>query len=295
MPIWAKPPIGTAALSMGSRLSSYAIMGWTLHPSVAIRPERHFGDRELHCFAERPRSVYEAFRAACEADPNAEALVCGEERLTYGVLAERAARVSAGLAERGIRAGDRVAMLLGNRVEFATTLLGVLRLGAIAVPIGTRLQKPEIEYIVGQCGARALVHESSLASRVPSLERLWNETQVEQSCGPLPAVGAVSEEDTAIILYTSGTTGRPKGAMLTHINIVHSLLHFQYCLRLVAVERAMLAVPASHVTGVVAILLASWQARGCAIVMPEFKARDFLELAARERISYTILVPAMYT
>jgi acyl-CoA synthetase (AMP-forming)/AMP-acid ligase II len=270
-------------------------MGWTLHPSVEIRPERHFGDRALHCFAERPRSVYEAFGAACESDPDAEALVSGNERLTYGVLARRAERVSAGLAERGIRAGDRVAMLLGNRVEFATTLLGVLRLGAIAVPIGTRLQKPEIEYIVGQCGARALVHESSLVSRVPSLERLWNETQIEQSRGPLPAVGAVSEEDTAIVLYTSGTTGRPKGAMLTHLNIVHSLLHFQYCLRLVAGERAMLAVPASHVTGVVAILLASWQARGCAIVMPEFKARDFLELAARERITYTLLVPAMYT
>ena len=269
-------------------------MSWALPASVEIRPERHFGDRLVRCFAERPSSVYEAFDRACAAEPHAEALVCGEERLSYAELARRAGRVSAGLAARGIRAGERVGMLLGNRVQFATTLLGILRLGAIAVPIGTRLQKPEIEYIVAQCGARMLVHESSLASRVPALEHLCDESGVEACAEPPPPVARVNEEDTAIILYTSGTTGRPKGAMLTHLNIVHSLLHFAHCLRLMPGERAMLAVPASHVTGVVAILLTVWHARGCALVMPEFKARDFLELAARERITYTILVPAMY-
>ena len=87
------------------------------------------------------------------------------------------------------------------------------------------------------------------------------------------------EEDTAIILYTSGTT-RPKGAMLTHFNIVHSLLHYKYCFALGQGDRAVLAVPASHVTGVVAILLAIWHAQGCAVIMPEFKARDFLERRA---------------
>ena len=270
-------------------------MSWTLPASLEIRPERHFGDRVVRCMAERPASVYEAFAHACAADPHAEALVCAGERLNYAALAARAARVSAGLAARGIGRGDRVGMLLGNCAQFAATLLGILRLGAIAVPIGTRLQKPEIEFILGQCHARALVHESSLQSRVPALELCWDEGHIEKSDGPAPPVAKVNEEDTAIILYTSGTTGRPKGAMLTHLNIAHSLLHFQHCLRLGPGERALLAVPASHVTGVVAILLTTWHARGCAIVMPEFKAREFLELAARERMTYTILVPAMYT
>jgi acyl-CoA synthetase (AMP-forming)/AMP-acid ligase II len=269
-------------------------MSWPLPPSVEIRPERHFGDRLVRCFAERPASVYEAFIGACAADPHAEALVCGSERLSYAALAERAARVSASLAARGIGRGDRVGILLANRVEFATTLLGILRLGAIAVPIGTRLQKPEIEFILGQCEATALVHESTLASRLPQVENCWDENRIEAGDEPVPRVAPVDEEDTAIILYTSGTTGRPKGAMLTHFNIAHSLLHFQHCLRLGRADRAMLAVPASHVTGVVAILLAIWHARGCAIVLPEFKAPDFLDLAARERMTYTILVPAMY-
>src|SRR5262245_16566374 len=151
-----------------------------------MRPERHFGDREVRCFARRPASVYAAFARACAAAPEAEALVCGVERLSYAALAERAARVSAGLAARGIGRGDRVGLLLGNRVQFATALLGILRVGAIAVPIGTRLQKPEIEFILDQCGARALVHESSLASRIPQLENCWDEARVEKSEEPPP-------------------------------------------------------------------------------------------------------------
>ncbi|HET7671005.1 MAG TPA: class I adenylate-forming enzyme family protein, partial [Burkholderiales bacterium] len=266
---------------------------WQLPPSVVVREERHFGDRIVRCFAERPRSVYDAFLAAVRARPGAEALVCGATRLSYGQLAERAGRVAAWLASAGVRKGDRVALLLGNRVEFATALLGILHLGAIAVPIGTRLQNPEIEYIVGHCGARVLLHESSLAARVSGVAAArFHEPFAEGDSAP-PAAG-VEEEDTAIILYTSGTTGRPKGAMLTHFNIVHSLLHFQYCMGLGPQDRTMLAVPASHVTGVVALMLTAWNAHGALVVMPEFKARDYLELASRERITHTILVPAMY-
>ena len=252
-------------------------MAWTLPPGVQVRSERHFGDRLLRCFAERPRSLYQAFLDGCRARPDAEALVCGSDRLTYSALEARAARVAAGLAARGVRAGDRVGMRLGNNVEFAATLLGILRLGAIAVPIGMRLKEPEVAYIIEQCAATLLVEDGTV-----------------EAAGEPPPLPTTSEEDTAIILYTSGTTGRPKGAMLTHFNVAHSLLHFRYCFGLGPADRAMLAVPASHVTGIVAILLTIWSAQGCAVVMPEFKARDYLELAARERITYTILVPAMY-
>ena len=216
-------------------------MNWTLPIGVSLREERHFGDRVVRCFAERPASVFESFTRACAARAGAEALVCGDVRLTFAQLAERAARIAAGLAAKGVRPGDRVAMRLGNRVEFATVLLGILHLGAIAVPIGMRLARPEVEYIVADCGVKLLVDE---------------ETRLDD--GRDVPVQPVAEEDTAIILYTSGTTGRPKGAMLTHFNIVHSLLHFQHCMQLGPADRTMLAVPASHVTGVVALMLTAW-------------------------------------
>jgi acyl-CoA synthetase (AMP-forming)/AMP-acid ligase II len=254
-------------------------MKWSLPAGVAMREERHFGERIVRSFAQRPASVYDSFLAACRARPHAEALVCGETRLTFEQLGGRAARVAGALAKQGLGKGDRVAMRLGNRLEFATTLLGILHLGAVAVPIGMRLAKPEVDYIVGQCGAKLLLEDGN----IDAMER-----------AAVPAIASVGEEDTAIILYTSGTTGRPKGAMLTHFNVVHSLLHFQHCMALGPADRTMLAVPASHVTGVVALMLTAWNAQGAVVMMPEFKARDYLELAARERITYTILVPAMY-
>ena len=251
-------------------------MRWTLPAGVTVREERHFGGRMVRSFAGRPRTVVESFSRACQARPQAEALVCGETRLTFAQLAEHAAGIAAALAARGVRPGDRVAMRLGNRIEFATTLLGILHLGAVAVPIGMRLAAPEVEYILADCGARLLV-DGALPAR-----------------GDDVPVAEVDEEETAIILYTSGTTGRPKGAMLTHFNIVHSLLHFQHCMQLGPGDRTMLAVPASHVTGVVALMLTAWNAQGAVVVLPEFKARGYLDVAAGERITYTILVPAMY-
>jgi acyl-CoA synthetase (AMP-forming)/AMP-acid ligase II len=234
-------------------------LNWTLPTGVSLREERHFGDRVVRCFADRPASVYQAFLSACAARPGGEALVCGDARLTYRQLGERAARTAAALAGMGVKRGDRVAMRLGNRVEFATALLGILHLGAIAVPIGMRLAKPEVEYVVGDCGAKVLLDD---------------ETRLD-GARDVP-VQPVAEEETAIILYTSGTTGRPKGAMLTHFNIVHSLLHFQHCMRLGPADRTMLAVPASHVTGVVALMLTAWNAQGAVVLMPQFKARDYL-------------------
>src|SRR5690242_6002601 len=117
-------------------------MSWNYGPGVAIRLERHYGDRVMPCFADRPTGPWDAFARAVAARPDGEAFVQGDLRLTYAELDARVGRAAAGLAQRGIGAGDRVGMLLGNRLEFMTTLLATLRLGGIAVPMGTRLQQP---------------------------------------------------------------------------------------------------------------------------------------------------------
>ncbi|HET7524441.1 MAG TPA: AMP-binding protein [Burkholderiaceae bacterium] len=284
-------------------------MSWNYGPDVVIRHERHFDDRVMPCFADRPSGPYEAFERAVAARPGAEAIVAGEVRLTYAALAERVARASAGLAQRGVGAGDRVAMLLGNRVEFVTTLLATLRLGAIAVPMGTRLQGPEVAYIVQHSGAMAIVHEADLASRLPSSQQApalrlricaggtadgSERYEALEDSGTVAAVHRAPEEAVAVILYTSGTTGRPKGATLTQLNLVHSMLNYVHSMTVGPHDRTLMAVPASHVTGLVANVMLAWAAQCTLIVMAEFKVRAFLELAARERMTHTLMVPAMY-
>ena len=111
---------------------------------------------------------------------------------------------------------------------------------------------------------------------------------------PLLEPATIREEDTAMILYTSGTTGQPKGAMLAHCNIVHSAMVFVSSMALTSAERSIAAVPLAHVTGVVANIMTMVACGGALIIAAEFKAADYLKLAARERVTYTVLVPAMY-
>ena len=268
-----------------------------LDASITIRHEPHFGDRVVRCFADRAPHLWGLFERSARATPAADALVAHGRTWSYAELAQEARRACGGLRQAGILPGDRVAMLVGNRPEYVFALLGILRLGAIAVPMGTRLQTPEIAYILRQCGAAALVHDASLADRLPpeaELPALRARFVEVPRAEDAPAPASPGEEQTAVILYTSGTTGRPKGAMLTHLNIVHSALHFRYCMELRAGDRSLLAVPASHVTGLVAVIVSMWEAGGATVLMPEFRAAEFVALAASQRITHSLMVPAMY-
>ena len=274
----------------------------------AMRMESHYGDRVVRCFAERPASVYAMLLAAVERNPQGDALVCGEERITYSQVLEKSTRLATGLAAHGVGSGDRVALLLGNRCEFVITLFATLRIGAIAVPISIREQTPGLAYMLAHCAAAMVVHEADLgvilpaAAEVPALRHrvsigpcagsedfaaLYNE-------GAQAPVAPVHEEDTAVILYTSGTTGRPKGAMLTHMGIVHSSLHYKIAMAITHADSSIAAVPLSHVTGLVALVTTLVCAAGKLVIMPAFKAADFLRLAAREKMTHSLMVPAMY-
>jgi len=322
---------------------------WTGHPVPIMRHEA-WGppgggppDRLVRAFQPRAASVLAMVAASVARAPGAEALVCGPRRWTYAALQTEAQRLAAGFTALGVQPGDRVVLFIDNRPEFVTVLLALQHLGAVAVPVGVREQRPGLAYIARQCGAVAIVADAALAERLPQSSEApalrWRvmvadgEREAEAPAakakaegegappdagaqatdrpdtgdalftplaalarGGHPAVPAATphEADVAVILYTSGTTGHPKGAMLTHRNLVHSVLHYQACMRLGPDDRSALAVPASHVTGLVAVILAMLGVGGCTVVVPAFKAGAFIGLMAAERITHTLMVPAMY-
>ncbi len=281
------------------------------HQTVAwppMRLEAHFGDRVVRCFAERPRSLYALLDSAARLHADREAIVCGDERLRWRELALLVSKLAAGLTQLGVRAGDRVALLMGNRAEFVATLFAVARLGAVSVPISIREQTPGLAYMVNDCGACLLVHDAELAERLPvaaAIPTVRQRVSVGHCAGSedfgallgsasLTAPAAVQEEDVATIMYTSGTTGNPKGAALTHLGIAHSVMHYQVGMGLTEHDASIAAVPLSHVTGLVALVATMAHCAGKLVIMPAFKAADFLRLATQERMSHTLMVPAMY-
>jgi len=268
-----------------------------------MRYEAWGGDRVVRAFSNRPASFFALFENACANDPHTDAIVFEGQRWTYAQTRAEALRYAAYFVAQGLRQGDRIILLMGNRPEFVFVLLAAQYLGLITVPVGVREQRPGLAYIASQCEARAIVFDAELSERIPdasqatALQYRWSAEAVSAQL-PAHADGITSaspsEEDVSCILYTSGTTGKPKGAMLSHRNVVHSVIHFQACMRLQPKDRSALAVPASHVTGLIAIIAALWQVGGAVIVMPAFKADAFLALVERERISHTLMVPAMY-
>jgi acyl-CoA synthetase (AMP-forming)/AMP-acid ligase II len=198
--------------------------------------------------------------------------------------------------------------LLGNRIEFALAMFGAAHLGLVTVVLSTRQQKPEIAYVLGDCGAKLLIHEATLADRLPDardVPDLVHRISVDDAEGasqcsdltdnePTHEYADVSEEDVAMILYTSGTTGRPKGAMLAHCNVIHSAMIYEACMELTSADRSIAAVPLAHVTGVVANIMSMVRCAGTLIIVAEFKAAQYLKIASRERVTQTVMVPAMY-
>lgn len=282
-------------------------MHW-LGPIPRTRDERHFGARVVRCFAERPAHMAAMLAEAVLRNPDGEALICASDRLTYLALEERVSRLAGGLEERGVKRGERVAILLANSAELVIAFHAIVRLGAIAVLLNIREERPELAFILGNCRASAIIHGAALAARVPDAEQC-PELRLRIAVGgeapgsiSLDAVGTgpsrpaveIAEEDVAAILYTSGTTGRPKGAMLTHLGIVHAAMIYETCMGLTQRDRSIVSVPLSHVTGLTAGIAVMLRVAGTLVIMPAFKAGDFIQLAAAERMTHTVMVPAMY-
>ena len=267
-----------------------------------MRTETHWG-RTMRCYAARRASVDAMFRAAVARAPQADAVVEGPVRISYVAMDTLVDACAAGLARRGIVPGDRVAVFLDNCPEAVIAVLGIARLGAVLVPVGARLRRPELEYVVADAEPVALIYDAAFAaelphSREPALRIAVGgggpDFALMLAEGGVPPPCPVTEDGLFGILYTSGTTGQPKGAMLTHLGAVHSSLHWQDTLGLGNGEVSALCIPWSHVAGLCGVVLPILDVSGTLVLVRSFARRAFLELAAAERITHALMVPAMY-
>jgi long-chain acyl-CoA synthetase len=231
-------------------------------------------------YNDRPASLVAMLRATVDRTPDAEAIVeIGGPRLTYRELWNRAARVAAGLKADGVGADDRVAIRLGNGADWVLAFWGAQLLGAVVVPVNTRFADAEVTYVLQDSGA-SYVFEDGAA--LPDGE-------------PFVADGA-QPDDVAAIFYTSGTTGFPKGAMLTHANFMSNN---ETARRVVDLPRevalrTLVSVPLFHVTGCNSQLLVALELGGTTVIMPTFEVGAFLRAIADERIDMLTTVPAIY-
>ncbi|MBV8220949.1 MAG: AMP-binding protein, partial [Solirubrobacterales bacterium] len=235
---------------------------------------------------------------ACRARPDRRALVFGDEVRTHAELHDRAARVASALDGAGVVAGDRVALLLHNRIEFVESLLACHRLGAIAVPINFRLAPDEVEYVLDDSGAVALICDSSPPGAHPvrtAFEIGGSYEDAVTTAVPFDETVPVAEDDPALMCYTSGTTGRPKGAILTHRNLVASTLSWIHETRAGEDDVWLSGQPLFHIGGINGLL--PFLVLGATVIVTPttaFDAEAMLALIEAHRVTMCIFVPTQW-
>ena len=260
-------------------------------------------------------------RAAAGRRPDAEAVVCGDRRVSWRDLDARVESVAHGLIDAGLAHGDRLAVMLDNRLEFIVAVLACVRAGGIAIPLGTRLGPMDVAYIVEHAKPVLAITAQAWAGRFPAQSSIVRKYLVDAatsapgrtaagvdsdgttpsrsdsfdtlSTAPAQSLPPLCAEDPMMLMYTSGTTGKPKGVVLTHINFVHTVLHYLYALGIDTPQRSLLTIPASHIAGFGPVLSVTLASGGTTVLMRDFDAERVLATVERERITYSVLVPAM--
>ncbi|MFL5224035.1 MAG: AMP-binding protein [Microvirga sp.] len=244
-------------------------------------------------------NLQDLFAVPRHRSPDKAALRFEGRTLSYGELFAAADRVAAGLRARGLAPGDRIAFFLGNRPEFVIALLAALRLGAVVVPMNLAYRRREILHILGDAEPRLLLSE---LSQEPVLEELAPGERPELILaedlealagdpGPWPLVDG---SDLAMLLYTSGTTGKSKGAEITHDNVLATVTGLLAAWDWGPWDRLLLTLPLFHTHGLVVGLHCALAAGATVHLRRRFEARDVAAgLLAREATLF-FGVPTMY-
>ena len=263
----------------------------------------------------RRRNLGFFFDDACGRTPDKVAIIDlhgGRERqVTYRALDARMDQVAAMLARLGVMPGERVAMLVGNRLEFIEFFFGAMRAGAIPVPLNTRLAADPLAYIFrdADCAAslidpRCNPEAIGIAQAVPLRHRLLLddnrpgflafEAEMARPAAP-PAPPPLGDEAQAFQPYTSGSTGRPKGAIMTHRGMLWYVAHNQRHWPSAPDDRGLIALPLFHKNALRGTVKPMLHAGGSFVLMPVYEPKAYLDALAKYRCTYSRGVAAVFT
>lgn len=242
------------------------------------------------------------------------ALIAGDRTIAYGELDDRARRAGGALHALGVRKGDRIALVLGNVPEFVEALHGAWRIGAVVAPLNVMLTPEEAGYVLADAEAAAVVTDPAFLAtvlavrdRVASLEHVLvtgrgpappgtsSYEEALQSAADPPQV-AIVDEDLALLAYTAGTTARPKGAMLSHGNLLANLDQMAHVAALAEAETdvVLLALPLFHIYALNVVLGITIREGATAVLVERFDPVATLELIERQRVTVLFGAPPMF-
>ena len=235
---------------------------------------------------------------ASSVAPDSVAVVCKDERVTYAETSRRCRRLAGHLARLGLKSGDRVVVVGANCHRYVEAYQAIPGMGLVIVPLNTRSSEAELAFASEDSGARALITDmpprpfEKHFEHVIRMPEAYEEALESAPYGELGAGAGIGENDLAGIFYTSGTTGKAKGVMLTHRNLVANAWTALVWAKLGEDDRWLLMAPMFHAAGTCAVLASTWVA-AAQVVLPTFDPDHALELIESEQVTATLAVPTM--
>lgn len=259
----------------------------------------------------RPENLGYLFDAPLTLAPESPALFQDDVVLSYAELDARTNRMANALRDLGIGAGDRVALMFSNDFRFLESLFGPMRLGAVPVPLNTRMGDEALRYVVEDAEAQVIVANGAMAERatalaggIPRVKHVIVDGPAREGAlayEPLLATASgrlarrrTEPDEVSMQLYTSGSTGRPKGVLLSHGGQVWNADILRKAMMFDDTERALIAVPLFHKNAMAGAVKPLLLAGGSFVILPGFDAREVIRAVERYRVTYLTGVPAMY-
>lgn len=223
------------------------------------------------------------------------ALIDKDQTFTFAELQDRCSRLVGGLRNKGLAKGDRVAILADNCHEYIETYVGAPAGGLVVVPLNTRHAEPELRYALEDSGTRVLIADrdvSGLSDTVEQVVMIGEEYEALLDAPPAALGEGVVEDDLAGLFYTGGTTGKSKGVMLSHRNLIANTFHWLTSVPQTSSDVTLVMAPLFHAAGSNGVLGSIWTA-GCQITLAAFNPVEVLDLIERNNVSLTLGVPTM--
>jgi len=271
-------------------------MGWEI-------VEEELPDFKGEIFKDRPQNVVELLENTVRKYPDKVGFIEGAWRLTFKEFDGIVDSIAAGLTKHGVKRGDHVALLLGVQMEFPLSFFALMKLGAIVVPLNTRFKGEELAYEINDSESKVLIVDEeywpavdSVRKELKTLEKTFfngsydpegthHFSLLKESREDVFPRAALSESDDAAIMYTSGTTGRPKGAVLHQRGLVLTAMLVSDFIQYEPEDRMICCIPLFHITGLSCLMLPPIFSGVACVYMRQFKTKEFLEIMANEKVT----------